>query len=273
MTHKERSLCFHPKDADVFLAALRERWPRLTIWPTDAGGEIVSKHGSKDGRAVPECESFNDAPDGVCVVFVKPEGWRPRWKRSAYRPEWDCLDNLPPQTFRYRPTRFHSKNTYTGIKANRPIDMCGGEVYARYPRDDAEARRFAAAVWRIIADISTRDVDVLSLENGMLWYSGNWHYWCGYHALDWCRRSPHRTLCANSRPHGSTQEPVKYLIATPRSTVLHDGTPITLDRYLGGLESGWLKHIPGGGIRRVPGDEQEKNKRALRAKRARDRAK
>lgn len=235
---KSRLLCFHPKDADAFSEALRARWPTIAFEPYDywdfQKGGFREK---EDWRDIPRYRSLGEAGlPSMVRVFVEPEGWTRRWRRKQ-KPSRSYgtheITNFPKLTFDYYPSRIRNHNGYTGKKAGRPIDLYPGRIAIMYDKDDKEVQRFLDAVWRITEKLSTNVVDVLSVTTGELEIPARrTMIWFGWHALDWCRRGPQRTLDSNFRPVGTTTRAVKTLISKPRMFTLPDGTRMELDKYI-----------------------------------------
>lgn len=200
---KARVTCFHPKDADAFSDALRERWPGITFqrhayWELQEKGHSAYKENWKD---IDEYPSLGATDEGMIRVFVKPDGWEPVWTDGPNESGLHFIENLPEMDFIYQSSIFIGKNGMRAWGDDPKFSISSGRLSIIYNKDNKEHERFLNAVWRIVAKLSTNIVDILDMETGEVrHHAQRTTTWCGYHALDWCREDPRRRLDENLRP-------------------------------------------------------------------------
>ena len=191
---KMRLLAMAPDDAKAFSECLREAFPNIRLTNYQYGSVEIRKGGRLyrvPKKNLQYFDSLAEGESGRFVVWLQPEGWKPLWTGPNENDVF-VISNEPTNQFVYESS--HLNIPY-------PDNLRCGRIWAYYKKVDKEHLRFLNRVWRISAKLTTNVVDVLDMKTLQVRYpSQKTMLWVGYHALDWCRAYPARTIDENVRP-------------------------------------------------------------------------
>lgn len=204
-----RDFVFHPDDAAAWSELMRQRFPGLRYYDQPLSGELLP------GKAPFDLRLRTTLHGGTgehfrSIELVFDETWRPEWTKDR---SGDWLLKSPPYpnaTIVFLGGRIFEKTTVRGgydyvrggesLRAPDVIEpprITGGQIYFRCEKGEPEHMRVARAALRLIAKVATNKVDMVhypSLRIVPQEGGGPCVTWCGFHALDWCRKAPDRFL-------------------------------------------------------------------------------
>lgn len=208
------------KDADVFSDALRAEFPSIRFLSADYTAPWIDHQASEERRkSIKAGELPPETPWQVMrhpgtaslhylqslesavwrtMVWIEPQGWRPRWSTAPNRYGLYTIINRPRLQFEFtrsRYIRWHNPLAFDEPPDSLPEDeilvLHCDRLVGHYRRDDKEHLAFLRRVWRILGkhaatelaycDFETREPRGIATVRDVL---------AGFDAVEWMRRDP-----------------------------------------------------------------------------------
>jgi hypothetical protein len=213
-----RHFVFHPDDALAWSELMRQRFRELRYYDAPLSGELRPGKSPFDLRLRTSLHG-GAGEDFRSIDLVFDETWRPEWTKDRMGGWTLGSPPYPNATIRYLGGRIFEETTvrdgYEYVRGEErhrvpdrvePPRITGGQIYFRCEKGNPEHMRVARAALRLIAKVATNKVAVVhypSLKVVPQESGGPGVTWCGFHAIDWCRKAPDRFLNYRSTNEGN----------------------------------------------------------------------